>query len=298
VDYNAFYSIIGSNVLTSFSIIIVFIIYFHQRRSDKQEEIENDIDNLINSIDKFNEIVDDVSFEKGLPPTTDLEVIKKYYEGLDNGDYSIFLVELNKLQFQIHREFIKLAGKYEKADAYDDNYKYKIDIINFESWMKDIFPFLNDIEIAQISMYTIIADNKECWHHRHKWKNKEQLYFKRFYEEYWDTLMDIRKNTIKVDKKLRIYRQIWYNSIFDSSNSKICIKVSIIFILVFGLLVPIYMIQPHHLKLLYCSDVYFAAILSLSISLLLIYMAYLTRNKYEMHQIKRQKTPTSWLGEK
>lgn len=296
VDYIGFYSILCSNVLTSFSIIIVFIIYFAQRRSDKQEEIENDIGNLIGLIDKFNEIVDDVSFEQGLPPTTDLNVIEKYYEGFNNGDYSIFLIELNKLQFQIHREFIHLAGKYEQEDVYDRNYKYKINMDNFESWMNEIFPFLNDVEITQTSMYAIIADNKENWLQRYRGQEIEKLYFKRFYEEYWDALMDIRKNTIKVDKKMHRYKQNWFNSIIDSSNSKICIKLSILFILVFGLLVPIYMIQPHHSKLLYCKDVFYTTILFLFISILFIYIAYLERYKYEMHETNRQETPSSWLG--
>lgn len=281
-EYVDFYTNLSSNSLTLLSIILAFIIYLIQRRSERQEIIENNINELVAIVYKFRTINENALVDR-LPSTT-IEDVKQKYSILKEDGRSAsteFLKEFNTLQFQIYEGLLKHLVPFQTQNYYDD-YIYEINIDKFQLWMKEVFPYLSDAEITRKEINPIIMDNMINWFQRINSNNNIDN-IKNFYESYWGTLRDIRTKSIKINNEMKKYYEIWFNSVFDSPISKLFIILSLFLFLVFGLIVPIYMIQPNKFKVLLCSDVFYIIVIFLFISIILFCIAYIKRYKYNMN---------------
>lgn len=288
IDYKEFYSILAPIVLTLLSIFIAVIVFNWQRRSEKQGEIEKDIESLVKSINNFNAIFDHaVPFIYTRLPDTEYreliqDLIAKYYDWKNrNQDYMSFLNKLNLLQNKIHSDLIHKLGRFEERDIYNRDYHYAINISNYEFFMNDVYPFLDKTEGIYTSIFGIVIDNKKNWFDLYRGREDDKEYLSGFYEKYWDILIDIRENAIDIDKKMYVYKQNIFNSILDSKKSIRYLYAAMSLVFAFGLLIPLYMIQPNKFGILSCDCVFYITIISFIISVICIYMSHLKRHKYE-----------------
>lgn len=285
-----FYSVLASNVLTLLSIFIAIIIYLWQLHSRKKEELEKDIKNLIESITYFNHIFDEaVPFIVTRRSSDELldrmihEVITKYWvwkRGNQRDGLGYFLRELNTLQSRIHSDLIHKLDRYDIKDEYNNNYVYVLNVDNYESFMQEVYPYLNKAEGIYTSIVGIIHENKLNWSEFYE-REDDQRNLGEFYNKYWDVLLDIRDKSIDIDKQMCIYKQNILTSLLDSSASVRWIYISISLIFIFGLLIPLYMIQPNKLGLLPCNYVFYITVIFLISSLACPYISYLKRHKYK-----------------
>jgi hypothetical protein len=271
------------------SIFIAIIIYLWQLRFQKKEELERDIKNLIKSINYFNDIFDKaVPFIITRPSSDELdsmshEVITRYWEwrnGNQRNDHGLLLRELNQLQSRIHSELIHKLDRYSMRDTYNNNYVYILNVDNYESFMQEVYPYLNKVEGIYTSIFGIINENKLNWSEFYE-REDYQRNLGEFYNKYWDVLLDIRVKSINIDKQMCIYKKSILNSLLDSSASVKWIYLSLTLIFIFGLLVPIYMIQPNKLGLLPCDYVFYIVVIFLITSSICPYISYLKRHSYE-----------------
>ncbi len=274
-------------MLTLVSILVAFTVYLWQRRSEKQGEIEKGIEILINSIDYFNNIVDEAIPYAGPTPssesltTIENRVINNYNDWtVRSKDYMNFSNELNRLQLQIHTILLENLNEYYKKNKYDENYKIDINMDNFERWMKKISPFLNEFEGVYTGIYSIILKNKDAWRANTRIRAIDKDNLSGFYEKYWDALMKIREDAITVDKKMRNYNQFWFNSLFESHVSVVSIEAFLIIITIFGLLVPLYMIQPNKIGILTCDQVFYGTVGFFMLGFGFLVLAWLKMHKY------------------
>ncbi len=286
-----FYSVLASNILTFLSIFIAIVIYLWQLQSKKNDELRKDINKLIESINYFNHIFDRaVPFIIARRSSDELdsmvhEVITKYWlwkKGNQIDDLGYFLRELNTLQSRIHSDLIHKLDGYDIKDEYNNNnnYIYSLGVDNYESFMQEVYPFLDKAEGIYTSIVGIVNENKLNWSEFYE-SEDYQKNLGEFYNKYWDVLLDIRDKSIDIDKQMCIYKQNILTSLVDSSASVRWIYLSICLIFIFGLLVPLYMIQPNHLKLLPCDYVFYIVIFLLIVSLACPFISYLKRHRYE-----------------
>jgi hypothetical protein len=279
MEYNSFYTIFASNALMAFSIIIAFIIYLMQRRSDKQTGIESDITKLIEAIYKFRTIIEEASPLDRLPTTTEEEIKTIYKEAKTTGDYNNFLKGFNTWQFQIYENLRDNSAEYIKQSIYEDFYEWKIDLTNFEMWMAKAFPILKGADEKLKFKRSLIGIEEILKHHCKA--NTEKNYIENFYMSYWKGLMEIRQLAFKIDNELREYNNLWFISIFNSQPSKIWLFISLGLYLAFGIIIPIYMLQPHKIEILCCTHVFYITIIALIVSIIPITIAYIKRHKYQ-----------------
>lgn len=288
IEYKEFYSVLASNVFTLLSIFIAIIIYFWQIHFQKKEEIERDINNLVQSINHFDDIFDRaVPFVPIRPSSDELdsmihEVITKYWlwKRGNRKDHGNFLMELNKLQSQIHSDLIHRLDCFSLKDNYNNDYVYVIKADNYEQYMQEVYPYLNKVEGVCTSIIGIIHDNKLNWSEYYK-REDYQKNLSNFYNEYWEILLDIRNRSINIDKQMSMYKQNILTSLLDSPASVRWIYLTISLIFIFGILIPFYMIQPNKLGILPCDYVLYIVTFFLIVAITCLYISYLKRYKYK-----------------
>ena len=287
-DYNDFYHVLASSVLTLLSIFITLIIYIWQLRSRKKEEIERDIKTLTDTINYFNNILTKaVPFITVKPESCEYEnmireVITKYWEWKREnsfGSQGFFLRELNQIQRRIYSDLIHKLDFFDKKDKYNGNYEYIINIDNYELFMREVYPFLNKVEGVHTSIVGIIQENKSNWTNYYM-RGDYQRHLGEFYHKYWDVILDIRNKSIDIDKKMYLYNKSIFNAILDSSTSVRWIYLTIIILFIFGVVIPFYMIQPNKIGILPCNYIFFVTVFFLVFSIVCPYISYLNRQRY------------------
>ena len=208
----------------------------------------------------------------------------EYNEFQNKGDindplYKEILYNFETIQEMIYYEFLIVAnGFYEK--------KYqKIDLIEFELWLKNFIPFaalIEEIE-ARIPFHNNLLDifmaNHSDFYPR--LNDDEIQLLKSFYSDFFKKFDDVRDESLELEDLIYKYHESKFNSILSSHLSRVFINITILIFVIFGLLVPIYMIQPLHFNWLLCTDVFKIIIMSFIFNILIISIAYLKRHKIQ-----------------
>lgn len=183
-----------------------------------------------------------------------------------NEHEKLFLQYLEDLQGKILSDLVKILGdkKFDKAERQKEPTRYKININEYKSFMKDVYPLLKEFENEQMSISGIIQES-------YNFKGNEN---------YWNMLKDIRKGAMEINIAIYEYYRFWFNSFFDSSDSRFWIKLSLKILIIFDILIPFYMIQPNQIGILPYKLVFYITILSLVFCYIFIVLAYEKRYKY------------------
>jgi len=289
-DYNDFYKILASSTLTILSITWAIKIYIDRLRLDEIGKTEIKINKLTFLIYKFrNAVLDAQNLNLGrVYSTSKEEVYQKYIDAERKVANNEFLMFYNTLQFNIYENFMGDLNIYQEERlernffpeiwGYEDdaNRKYKINTNNFKAWLIDVTEDLEEAQSAHNYLYRIIIDVKQNW-----WVHTENIYqenLKNFYEIYWDVLLKIRKDALKIKKEMDKKGEKWY--MWNSNSKKVNrnLKHGIYLILYFGFILPLYMIQPIKIGIFSCEEVFWITLVALGFSVIFIYQAYRTRN--------------------
>ena len=194
--------------------------------------------------------------------------------------YRKILVDLEILQTSIYYKFIYATRDF----LYDD--LSEININTFEQWISRFVLFSKEIEGIRTGMIGLIEPITDIYRQKHQeWHprlDEEDVNdFIKFYGSFFEKTEEIRKRAEAVNDKIYYYYyKNWFNAISESYSSKVCLRFVIVSILFFGLIIPLYMIQPLHLDKLACNIVFYMIIcFILPVNFALLLLSYLFRYK-------------------
>lgn len=282
--YENYYITLASSVLVSLSIFAVIGIYLLQQRSAKCEEIEKGINNLNDLINGFYEMEvwpESIAIYRRLPSLKGINFGEMVHDVLDkynawkrsNGKINPFLVSLCALEDRLQLILIRGLDIFLVYDIFENTYKCKLSMDNFEYYRDRIFPYL-DRAMSLSNMLTpgLIEEYRE---------NRPDHDY-----GYWNSLLDIRSKTIEIDGMMKNYYQNPVNPVLKSSESKWLLLCSVVGLFLFGFITPIYMIQPYYkLGFLCCDQAFYYSLIFLGISLV-VFPLCAVKNRYKYRNFK------------
>ncbi len=309
-DFLYFYQALPVTILTAISIFGVFYIYAMQQRDSEQKNIKNSINNFKKSLSDFSDITYNVSYlliphgrseqNHERQQSEGLEVLNISYEKLvtlenqlinNNNIYDAYkkgrnnqsqsyknvLYDFEFLQESIYDKFLYVAdGFFEETYA-------EIDLIEVEKWIKKFIPFAKEIEGIKtgIPFHNKIVEifKENQYDYNRRLHDDEIALLINFYRDFFKKFDNILKESLDIDDMIFKYYSNRFNAILSSHLSRVCLSIIPVIFLIFGLIIPLYMMQPLHLNWLSCQDVFLIVISFLILNIIPLLIAYVARHK-------------------
>jgi hypothetical protein len=307
-DFLYFYQALPVTILTAVSIFGIFYIYSMQQRDNEKKNIKDYIINFKESLSDFSDITFDVSYLL-IPPrraihvpehqsTSDIREIlnisneelveleqqlighyNEYERQKENQDrsYRSVLADFESLQQLIYDKFLYVAGHF-----FEEPYS-EIELIEVEKWIKNFVPFAKEIEGIKTGipfhnkMVRIFQENRSDYNSRLHEDEVAKLI--KFYRNFFKKFDDILRESLVIDDMIFNYYENKFNAILDSHLSRVCLGIIPLNLLIFGLIIPLYMISPIRLYWLSCQNVFWTVIIFIVLNFIPLSIAYMLRHK-------------------
>lgn len=307
-EFLSFYETLPVSILAAVSIFAIFFLYFLQQQGRQLGNIRISIGNLRKSSDEFQRITNNLmhSLHTRPPPNrAEGETLEDAVKELDIplneliemrgnliNDWNRFesnkegfrffmkiLVDLEILQTSIYDKFIYTTRDFRFDDLSE------IDINTFEQWINRFVLLLKEIEGIETGMVSLIEPITDIYRQTHKeWNprlDEDTINdFVKFYGSFFMKTDENKKGAEIINDKIYYYYKNWFNAILASYYSRVCLYLVICIIILFGLIIPLYLIQPIQIDMLTCNTVFYINVfLLIIINFILILASYLLRYK-------------------
>lgn len=283
-NYSNFYMTLPIAILTIISIFGIYLIYLLQQYNSQLRDLHNSIANLKTKMSHFADLTTSVvpwihmpklserskiageSYREILNVSSEelgkleLELIEEYNKynrtqihGKD--DYKRVLIALERLQRSIYSKYLYVNEYFLYGPS-------EITLNEFKSWMSKFRPFSEEIDGIYTGIYSLIGpitaiylEKKYKWYPNIGEDNINNLirYYNSFFEEF-KKIKDLANN---IDSEVDHFYKNWFNGILASHKSILASIFGVIIIVLFGLMLPLYLLQPNNINWISCETVFY-----------------------------------------
>jgi hypothetical protein len=308
--YELFYTNLPVTILTIISIIGAFYIYLLQSRDNSFNNIKENVIEFKKFISKFIDIYTNVAYcveRYNRTATTHRPRSSNIYRSLDipyeelltlqekliedynaykrdSSNDSLFkevLRDLERLQSAIYSKSLYMLNGFQYEDK-----SSALNLNKFEAWLREFIPYLSEIDgihtaipfIDQIAQK--FEENPNRYISRIGLNNIDNL--KIFYKDFFNKFNEIKDTGEHINSEISNYYPNLLYALLHSNSSRHLIYSIISIISLFGLAVPLYMLEPIHFNILPIDFVFYIVLFFLVVvNLALSIAAYYFR--YRMH---------------